>query len=122
MTFGPKPEKECFKTAPLRFRRIEKSKVRKRPRRINGNVLEQRTLPSARLDAKVVIRQLRSHASAWSAVQESNLHQEGLVDLFNRIWLFRQCRRQRIHAHRATLVFFDDRQQQSPVDFVEAVL
>src|SRR5271163_724391 len=78
-------------------------------------VSEQRTLPSARRDPKVFVCELRGHAPAWSAVQKPDLHEERLVNLFNRIWLFGEDRCKCIHTHRPALILFDNCQQQPPV-------
>ena len=53
------------------------------------------------LDAEVLVRQMRGHASAWSAVEKSDLDEERLVDFFDRVRLLRQRRRQRVHARPA---------------------
>src|ERR1700685_714228 len=47
--------------------------------------LKQRALPSAGRDPEMLIRQLRGHAAARSAVQKANLHQKRLVNFFDRI-------------------------------------
>src|SRR6266478_4053775 len=84
-------------------------------------VLEQRTLPSTRRNAKIIVRQLSRDAPAWSTVQKTDLHQERLVNLFDRVRLFGQHGRQSIHAHGPALIFFDNGKEQPPVHFVEAI-
>src|SRR5579863_2084771 len=83
--------------------------------------LEQRALFPVRSNPKMLVSQLRRHPPAWGAVQETNLNQKRLVDFFNRIRLFCQCCRQRVHPNRATLIFFNNRQQQFSIDFVKAM-
>src|ERR1039457_7728138 len=87
--------------------------------------LEQRLLPSRirawPLDAEVFICQMCCHPSARRPVEETNLDEEGLVDLFDRVGLFGERWRQRVHAHRAALILLDDGQQQLAVNLVEAV-
>src|SRR5215469_2281838 len=83
--------------------------------------LEQRTLPPRRTDSEVLVGQLRRHSPAWCAVEESNLNQKGLIDLFDRLRLFGQHRRQGVHAHWPALILLDDREQQLAVNFVKTV-
>ena len=46
-------------------------------------ILEQPRLPAVRPNPEVIICQLGSHAAAWGAVQESDLDEERLVNLFD---------------------------------------
>src|SRR5690242_8517458 len=61
------------------------------------------------INAQVLIRQPCRHASAWRAVEKANLDQKRLVDLFERILFLGQRRGERVQAHGAAIVFFDDR-------------
>src|SRR5579864_4249666 len=85
-------------------------------------MLEQRTLPAIGRDAEMLIRQLRSYAPSRGAVEKPYLHQEWLINLFDCVRLFSQDRSQGIHPNRAALILFDNRQQQSPIDLIKAVL
>src|SRR5258705_10100935 len=76
--------------------------------------LEQVRLPSI-LNAKVIVGQTRGDAAARSAVQESDLYQEGLINLFQGVLFFCQRGSQRAEAHRSAVIFLDDRQQQAPI-------
>ena len=67
------------------------------------------------------VRQLRSDTPARRAVQKADLDQERFVDFFDRVLFLGQGCSQRVHAHRAALIFLDDGQQQLAVHFVEAV-
>ena len=69
----------------------------------------------------MLIGKLSCDPAARRAVQKTNLDQERLVNLLDGVRLLRQRRRQRVHPHRAALIFLDDGQQQLAVDFVEPV-
>src|SRR5690242_18005751 len=83
---------------------------------------EERVLALSRLQSEVLVGEMRYGPSPRSAIQEADLHEERLVDLFDRVGFFGEGRRQRVHADGTTLVLVDDGQQQLAVDLVEAVL
>jgi len=89
---------------------------------IRISILEQRGLAPIRRDAEMIVRELRGDASARRAVEKPDLHEERLVDFFDGVRFLGQHGGQRIHPDRAALIFLDDREQQTTVDFVEAVL
>ena len=69
----------------------------------------------------MIVGQLRGHAAARSAVQKSNLHQEGFVNFFNGVRLFCQDGSESIHSYRPALIFLDDGEQQATIDLIEAL-
>src|SRR5258706_15488708 len=69
-------------------------------------ILEQRTLPAAGRDLKIIVGQLSRHAPPGSAVQKPNLHQERLVGFFNTIWLPPPHPPQFILTHQPAPIFF----------------
>src|SRR5437879_2314933 len=89
---------------------------------IKRRTSEQRILPPVRHNLEIFVSQLRSHAPPRSPIKKSNLHQKRLVNLLNRLWLFRQSRGQGVHPHRPTLILLNNRQQQTPVDFIKSIL
>src|SRR5581483_7159816 len=84
-------------------------------------VLKQRVLRPCRLNAEVLVGELRDHAAPRRAIQKSNLDQERLVDFLDRVRLLRQGRGQCVHADWPSLVFLNDGEQQFAINFVEAV-
>src|SRR5687767_13672417 len=69
----------------------------------------------------MLVRERRCHAAAWRAIQKPDLNQIRLDDLLDRIFLFMNGSRQRADADWSTAEFLDDRQQQSPIHFVETI-
>ena len=72
-------------------------------------------------DSKIIVGELRGRASPRGSIQEADLDQERLINLFNCVCLFGQCRSQSVHPDRATLILLDDGEQQFAIDFVEAM-
>ena len=72
-------------------------------------------------DAEVLVREPCGDAAARGAVEEADLNQEGLIDLFESILLFGECGSERVQAYRAAVIFFDDGAKQAAVELVEAV-
>src|SRR4051812_22974362 len=73
-------------------------------------------------DAEVFVGKARSLTAARRAVKESDLDEERLVDIFDRIRLFGQRSGESVQSHGATLIFLDDGQEQLAIDLVESVL
>src|SRR5947209_685808 len=69
----------------------------------------------------MIVGELCGHAAPWSPIQETDLNQERLVNLFNRVRFFGEGRGESVNADRTTLVFFNDCQQQAAIDFVETI-
>jgi len=59
----------------------------------HANTSKKRVLPLAGLDAEVFVGEMRDGASAGSAVQETDLDEEWLVDFLDGIWLLGESRR-----------------------------
>jgi len=72
-------------------------------------------------DAEVLVGEAGGDAAAWGAVEETDLDEEGFVDLLQRVLLFGQRGGECVEADRAAVVLFDDGAQQAAVEFVEAV-
>src|SRR5262249_16602169 len=83
--------------------------------------LEQPRLPPV-FDPKMLIGKPGGHSAPWSAIQKSYLDQKRLIAFSRRALLSSQRRGQRPNPARPAVVFLDDRQQQPPVNLVEAVL
>src|ERR1022692_5111287 len=84
-------------------------------------ILEQRALLAIRSDAKMLICQLGCNTSPRSPVQKTNLDQERLIYFLDGVGFLRQRRRQRVHSHRAALIFLDNSQEELAIHFIEAV-
>src|ERR1035441_7663458 len=72
------------------------------------------------LNLKIFVRRIRGHPPARRAVQEAELNQIRLVDFFDGIGLLGNGRGNSVQPHRAAAVFFEDRQHDFLIDFVEA--
>ena len=70
---------------------------------------------------EMLVGQARGDASARCAVEKADLDQEGLVNLFKRIFFLGERSGEGVQADRAAIVFLNDGQQQAPVEFVEAM-
>src|SRR5512143_97136 len=83
---------------------------------------EQRFLRarSLRREAEVPVRLRRRNATAWRALQESVLDEEGLVHFFDRVRVLADCRADRVESDRTALELLDDRLDDSRVHVVEA--
>src|SRR5579859_7359580 len=57
---------------------------------VNNPLLEKRMLLARRGDSEVIVGELRCDAAARGAIEESDLDEEGLVDVFDRIGFFCQ--------------------------------
>ena len=68
------------------------------------------------------VRLWRGHAPARRALQESVLHEKGLVDLLDRVGIFADGRTDRAHAHRPAVELLDDRAQDSRIHLIEPEL
>lgn len=84
--------------------------------------LEQTGLPSWRGDAEMIIGKLGGHPSAGRAIEEADLDEEGFVDVFDGIGIFGERCSKGIQADRPALVLLHNRQQQTAIHLVEAVL
>lgn len=60
-------------------------------------------------------------AASRGAVEEATLDEEGLVDLFERVFFFGERGGEGIEADRASVVLLDDGHEQAAVELVEAV-
>jgi hypothetical protein len=69
----------------------------------------------------VIVSELSGDASAGSAVQESDLDEERLVDFFDGVRFFSKNGAERVEADGASLIFLDDGEEELAIDFVEAV-
>ena len=69
----------------------------------------------------MLIRELGRHSTPRCAIQEPNLDQKWLIDLFDCVRLFRKYRRQSVHAHRTALIFLNYGQEQLAVDLIKPV-
>ena len=67
------------------------------------------------------VSQLSGDAAAWRSVQESDLDKEWLVDLLDRVGFLGEGSGEGVHPYRTPLILLDNRQQQLPVNFVEAM-
>ena len=84
--------------------------------------LEQAGRGGPKRNPKVLIPQPRDNASSRRALQEPDLQEVGLVDIFNRVDFFAEDGRNRVHTDRPTVKALDDRAKQLPVDVIEALL
>src|ERR1017187_1209648 len=83
--------------------------------------LKQRCLPARKVEAEVFISKARSHAASRGAVEEADLDEERLVNLFERVFLFGKRCGQRAEPNRPAIVLLNNRKYQPAIDFVEAV-
>ena len=67
------------------------------------------------------VREAGGDAAARGAVEEADLDEEGLVDLFEGILLFGEGGGEGVEADGATVVLFDDGAEEAAVELVEAV-
>ena len=68
------------------------------------------------------VSKMRCYTPTRGALQETNLEQVGLVNVFDRINFFTEYRSNRIDADRTAAESLNDGAQQFSVDFIEAVL
>lgn len=54
----------------------------------SAQVLEQPSLPSGRDNAEVIVSELGSYTSSWGSIEESDLDEERLVDVFDCVGIF----------------------------------
>src|SRR5579859_2551907 len=83
---------------------------------------KERRLPTWGGDSEVIVRQLRSDTSSWSAIQESDLDEERFVNVLYGISFFCERSGKRVESNWSALIFLDDSQQQPAIHFVETVL
>ena len=69
----------------------------------------------------MLIGEAGGDAAAGGAVEEADLDEEGLVDLFEGVLLFGERGGEGVEADGAAIVFLDDGAEEAAVEFVEAV-
>src|SRR4051812_32208666 len=74
------------------------------------------------IEAEMPIRLRRGHASAWRALQESVLDQEGLVNFFERSRILADSGGDGADTNRPSFEFLDDGLEDAGVHVVEAEL
>src|SRR2546425_12334939 len=78
---------------------------------------ESRLLAAARLDqTEMVVGQLGRDPPAGRARQEAELHQEGLIDVLDRLRILRYRNRDGVDADRTAVVLLDDGPKDPSVD------
>ena len=85
-------------------------------------VLHHKSVPLRGRQAEVFVGARGRDAAARRAFQEAGLDEKRLVDVFERVALLAERRRQAADADRTAAELVDDRAQQPPIDLVEAVL
>src|SRR5450755_379901 len=74
----------------------------------------------AALDIEVIVGRIGGHAPARSADEEAELNQIGLVDFLNGIGFLGNGGGDGVQSNGAAMVFFEDRQHNFLIDFIEA--
>src|SRR4029453_14337064 len=89
------------------------------PRFSRGGVLPQSIL-SRPLQAEEFVGAGRRHAAARRPFEKPRLNEKRLVDVLDGIALLAERRGKAADTHRAAAELFDDREQQTTVDFIES--
>src|SRR5262245_41897013 len=93
-----------------------------RPESAFPNRLPQPRIPSGRVEPEVAIRARRRDATAGRAIQEANLDQKRLVNVFDGVFFFADGGGDRVETDRPPAELVDDSTEQFAVDLIEAVL
>src|SRR6202521_258393 len=99
-----------------------KKEMATRSRRYMSRHSEQSRLALRQFPAEIFVRAMRGDAAARGAVDHADLHEVGLVHLFDGVFFFGEHGGQRSQADWPARIFIEQRDHQFAVHFVQAAL